>query len=534
MTFNRPVSIVQLLSLIAPVLCQNGGSWSPQITFPVVPVSGAIEPNTGRLLVWSSDSPTAYGQGSATTYSAEYDPATGAVTQMVVSNTNHDMFCPGTSAGFGGEFVVSGGESSDATSVWQDDGSDSFKSGPAMNIPRGYAAQVTVSDGRAFTIGGSWSGPQGNKTAEIYDGSANTWTLLPGCPAEPLYTSSDPQGVYREDNHAWLFAWSNGSVLQAGPSKQMNWYSTQGSGGVTGIGQRANDGDSMCGVAVMYDAAAGKILTAGGAPAYQSSLATSNAHVLTISGVNQPVDAQQIGNMQYAREFHNGVVLPDGSVFITGGQTWGNPFTDYNATNTPELWSPTNNAFTSMAVSPAPRTYHSIALLLPDVSTPLLHVPVLFDGPEPCSLTVFKGTVFSGGGGLCGNTCADPSFNHLDGHVWSPPYLFASDGTTPAPRPNITSVSSNTIALGSTFTAAIQADGVTSSNTAFSLIRLSTTTHTVNTDQRRLPLTPTAANGDTYTFQLPSDPGVVVPGYWFLFAMVEGVPSHATTVQVTP
>jgi hypothetical protein len=35
-----------------------------------------------------------------------------------------------------------------------------------------------------------------------------------------------PQRDYRKDNHAWLFAWSNGTVLQAGPSRAMNWYST--------------------------------------------------------------------------------------------------------------------------------------------------------------------------------------------------------------------------------------------------------------------------------------------------------------------
>ena len=328
-----------------------------------------MEPLTGRLFVWSSDAPTAYGQGSSQTYSAEYDPASGEVTEMVISNTNHDMFCPGTSAGFNGDFVVSGGESDDRTSIWQA-GSDTFVSGPNLNIPRGYQSQVTVSDGRIFTLGGSWSGAQGNKTGEIYDFSTNTWTLLPGCPADPIYTA-DQQGVYRADNHAWLFAWSDGSVFQAGPSKQMNWYSTSGSGGVTGIGSRGDDGDSMCGVAVMYDAEAGKILTAGGAPDYQDSFATSNAHILSLSSVNQAVDVQSIGNMQYPREFHNGVVIADGSVFVTGGQQYGVPFTDGNATLIPELFNPVTATFAPMAVNPAPRTYHSIALLLPDVSIPL-------------------------------------------------------------------------------------------------------------------------------------------------------------------
>jgi hypothetical protein len=37
-----------------------------------------------------------------------------------------------------------------------------------MNIPRGYQGAVTLSDGSAFTIGGSWSGGQGNKDADIW------------------------------------------------------------------------------------------------------------------------------------------------------------------------------------------------------------------------------------------------------------------------------------------------------------------------------------------------------------------------------
>jgi hypothetical protein len=36
-----------------------------------------------------------------------------------------------------------------------------------------------------------------------------TWTLLPGVPVTPILTN-DPEGMYRADNHAWLFGWSNG------------------------------------------------------------------------------------------------------------------------------------------------------------------------------------------------------------------------------------------------------------------------------------------------------------------------------------
>ena len=50
----------------------------------------------------------------------------------------------------------------------------------------------------------------------------------------------------------------------------MNWYGTSDTGSQSPAGPRAEDQDSMCGNAIMYDAPAGKILTLGGAPNYVS------------------------------------------------------------------------------------------------------------------------------------------------------------------------------------------------------------------------------------------------------------------------
>jgi len=61
--------------------------------------------------------------------------------------------------------------------------------------------------------------------------------------------------------------------LQAGPSARMNWFSANGSGSTVPAGARGSDADAMNGNAVMYDAVAGKILTVGGAPSYQVTVA---------------------------------------------------------------------------------------------------------------------------------------------------------------------------------------------------------------------------------------------------------------------
>ena len=67
-----------------------------------------------------------------------------------------------------------------------------------------------------------------------------------------------------------------------------------------------------------------------------------------------------------------------------------------------------------------------------------------------------------------------------------------------------------------------------------SFIRYGTATHTVNTDQRRIALTLANAGTHRYSFKIPNDPGIALPGYWMLFVLNSaGVPSIATTIKVT-
>ncbi|MCJ1477024.1 hypothetical protein MMC13_005695 [Lambiella insularis] len=473
------------------------GFWGATIDFPLVPAASAMLFHTGNVLVWSSFAPSTFSGGNGgITLTATYDPVTEIVSQRNVSNVGHDMFCPGLSIDANGSPVVTGGNDADKTSLY-DPGPDVWVSGPNMQIPRGYQAQVTLSDGRIFTIGGSWNGGEGGKNGEIFSEITNLWTLLPGCPVAPMLTN-DSQGVYRQDNHGWLFGWKNGSVFQAGPSRAMNWYGTAGNGSQAPAGPRASDTDSMNGNAVMFDAFNGKILTVGGAPNYQNSYATANAHIITIGTPGVPASVATIGPMAYTRAFANAVVLPDGTVFVTGGQAYAVPFTDSTAVMYPELWNPTTGTFTVLSPMAIPRTYHSWALLLLD------------------------GTIINGGGGLCG-ACTT---NHYDAEIYTPAYLLNSDGS-PATRPKITSVSASSVVVGGRITVVTNM-----AVTQFSLIRYGSATHTVDTDQRRIALTP-AVSGTTSTIAVPGDAGIALPGYWMLFALTAaGVPSVASTVLI--
>ena len=477
----------------------NGlGKWGPTVDFPLVPVAASIQPFTGKVVVWSSWSPKTFSANLGQTVTALYDHlGSKTVTQRIVTNTGHDMFCPGISIDANGRTLVTGGDTSQKASIYSPS-TDSWSSAANMNIPRGYQASATCSDGRIFTIGGSWSGGLGGKNGEIYDPKANTWSLLPGCPVAPMLTN-DAQGIWRQDNHGWLFGWKDGSVFQAGPSIAMNWYGTGGSGSQNGVGSRASDGDSMCGNAVMFDAVAGKILTVGGSPDYQNAGATNAAHLITIGNPGSTPQVTTLNSMAYPRIFHNSVVLPDGTVFTSGGQSIGNPFYDTNLEFTPELWNPATNRFTQLVPNSTPRVYHSFALLMQD------------------------GTVMCGGGGLC-DTC---SANHFDAQIYTPQYLLNADGS-PATRPVITFASANTVVPGNTITV-----NTNTAVTSMSLIRYGSATHTVNTDQRRIPLTLTSAGTNSYKVTIPNDYGIALPGFWMLFAMNgNGVPSMAVSIKI--
>jgi galactose oxidase len=480
-----------------------GGEWSAPIGFPVVPVSVVMLPNN-KLLTFSAYGDTAFNlTPDAITKVAILDLNTGKVTEPVNVNTHHQMFCEGLAVLADGRVLINGGSNDRATTIY-DPRTNTWTVGPLMNIPRAYNADTLLSTGQVLTLGGSWYDSAGNKNGELFtpSGATGSWQKLPAVLATNILTA-DPAGVFRADNHAWLFAQSGGTVFHAGPSKQTNWITTTGNGSITSAGDRGDSADAMNGNAIMYDVA--KILTVGGAPAYQdygsavNTQATNRAYTIDISGgPSKPVVFARTSDMAYARAFSNSVALPDGKVLVVGGQQHPQAFTDTGGVLSPELWDPATGMFTAMAPEAIPRTYHSVAILLPD------------------------GRVFSGGGGLCA-TCTT---NHPDGQIYSPPYLFNPDGTARI-RPVITSAPTNT-GTGSTITVTTN-----SATPTFALIRMSAVTHGVNNDQRRIPLTPTTVNGTTYTLQLPSDKGVVLPGNYMLFVLdANGTPSVAAIMNI--
>ena len=169
-----------------------------------------------------------------------------------------------------------------------------------------------------------------------------------------------------------------------------------------------------------------------------------------------------------------------------------------------ERWNPATGAWKTLAAEQVTRQYHSTALLLPD------------------------GRVLSAGGGICG-TCDSVGYLAKNAQVFTPPYLFKTDGSGElAPRPTITAAPADVdlrrrLPDRHPGRAPIR---------KVALVRLGAVTHSVNMEQRYVPLAFTAGAG-TLTATAPANANIAPPGVYMLFVVdANGVPSEAKMVTV--
>src|SRR6476619_5526499 len=91
----------------AGIAAPAAAQWSPLIPLTIIPAAAANLPN-GKVMFWASYARFSYG-GTGQTYTDMFDPVTQLVTETLISQTNHDMFCPGTANLSDGSILVNGG-----------------------------------------------------------------------------------------------------------------------------------------------------------------------------------------------------------------------------------------------------------------------------------------------------------------------------------------------------------------------------------------------------------------------------------------
>ncbi len=447
------------------------GRWEMPVTAPVVGVHVSLLP-TGKVLLWGREGD-----------SHLWDPANPSA-GFPLASAPYELFCSGHSFLPDGRLLVAGGHSTGTSGIARtalfDPSSGAWSITGSMAQGRYYPTTTVLPNGEVLAVAGSDEARNVVTIPEV--GNGVSWRQL------TTASLAIPSPYYPA-----MFLAPNGKVFLAGFPQTSSYLDVAGTGTWTTVADR-QVADRKMGSAVMY--APGKILYVGG-----GDPPTNSAEVIDL---NQPGPSwRSVPGMAFARRQLNATILADGQVLVTHG-TSGSGFNDVtSAIHAAELWNPATETWSIVASESGSRAYHSTALLLPDAR------------------------VLSSGSGEGGGVSFQNS--ELTAQVFTPPYLFAPDGTL-ATRPTITSAPSR-IPYGAFTVETPDAGSVTRGT----LVRLSSVTHAFNQSQLIYPLTFSATGPTTLTAAGPTSANLAPPGPYMLFLVNgSGVPSVSAMVTVGP
>ncbi len=468
---------------------------------PINPISATLLHTGQILIVAGSENDASNNSPGAESYrNALWDPTGTTQNSITVQNIDYDVFCSGTAALPDGRALVVGGTSDysftgDNRASIFDPATGRFVQSQSMVDGRWYATATTLSDGRIMTFSGLNETTGGtNNTVEIYDlqNAGAGWTSPVTAPFTPaLYPP--------------MFLLPNGKVFHNG----------QGSGQIanawifdltskTWTRSVATTRDRHYGSAVLLPllppSYTPKVMNFGG-----GSPATNTTEIIDLSASSPSWTPGP--NMSTGRIEMNAVILPNGKVLAEGGSV------NNEAPDTPgkkaDLYDPLTNTFSSGGAASYSRLYHSVALLLPDAT-------VVSMGSNPGSRGDYEPSI----------------------EIYTPAYLFdANDRLITTNRPSILSVSSGVMGYNAPFSVTYTSASAIGSAV---LIRLGSTTHTFDMDQRLISLCgpspqPACTGSGTLSLTSPPNSNIAPPGYYMLFLLDSvGVPSKAQFVQLSP
>lgn len=535
------VKVLGIRLTTAPAIA---GQWSRlQPDLPDIPVHISLLPS-GKLLFWGRDKGPNTGadhvddvEGGCNTYlwdpSKTDNPLTSQDERVVlIPNTRTNLFCAGHSFLPNGDLFAAGGSENAVdnngnkrtdmdgqgpleTNIF-DSVMETWRPGPTMHQRRWYPSVVTLSNGETLITTGDYvSGFDSsnrpirakNTDTEVLDRNQNLRSTINGMPvALPNY----PLMHLGPDGNALVVSGTDQNGLSYIPSSN-SWIDLLN----LDLLQPHDQGTS-----VMYDK--GKIMAIGGRQG--GTGVTSNTEVIDL---NPPNPSWVAANpMHFQRYYATSVLMPDGQVFVAGGSRCGGANNLREATQSvlgcrngaimdPEIYNPVTDSWSIMARQQVIRMYHSVALLMQD------------------------GRILVAGGGrpgAYGETTPlgyDKYLAHREAEIFSPPYLFNSNGT-PATRPTITNPTNGpwNITYGQSFSVGI---GNVPANqigqVEVVLVRLPSVTHTLNFDQRRVVLGKNVLDSQTLSVTAPANGSDCPPGPYMLFVIgPNGAPSVAKII----
>ena len=408
-----------------------------------------------------------------------------------------DLFCAGQAWLAGGRLLAAGGTRKygpfrgirDALAF--DPGTRRWVRMRRMLKPRWYPTLVTLGDGRVLSVSGRGAGPELERIPEVFE-AGEGWRALPSPGLLPWY----PHLFLLEDGRVF---YAGGQMSGNRGARPLRWKLSSGAAqrvpGLPAAGLRNQAASVLVGPAQDQRV---MIVGGGGADIHEHGgddddhhpheearaphVATDSVAIADLSAAEPRF--RRTGSLHEARMHLNATLLPDRTVLVNGGARVEELRVD--AALHAELYDPRTRRWTLGAKSRVPRLYHSISLLTPDGK-------VVTAGSNP-----------------------RPKDDELRIEVFLPPYLFRG------PRPRL-ELPRDRAAYGARMTAtAPGADRLREVN----LLRVGSTTHAFNSDQRLLDVPFEVTGPDRVRLRLPGRRNVAPPGWYLVFAVdLDGVPS---------
>lgn len=501
------------------------GAWSEPVPVPVSAEHMAMLP-TGKVLVFQTAEDAHL-----------WDPATGEL-EPVPTGTHDSPNCAGLAILADGSLVTVSGHShahgpevgqvpdpeSLAPSTWAgnrltlafDPATEAWTQGPDLEQARYYPTALTLDDGSLLTVSGNDEDGGPAETVErLAPGPDQAWETIASAeremdfyprlhllPSGDLVRTGQEQQALFLDRETWTWEdgptghhgqrWGGASVLLPGLDQVL----------VTGGGSWGFGSEGHQTAGVFRDDTAGVAENVVDGLVQGSTPATGHTEILDLSG-DEPT-FREVDPMTFPRRDLNTVLLPTGDVLaVNGGAGW-EPIPGWaEHARSPEIFDTEEETWSLMSPGDRHRGYHSTALLLPD------------------------GRVLVGGGDFeagTSSTATDPeNATSPTLELYSPPYLFQGQRPTIETAPEEVAYDEGTFAVTSP-----DADDVAGA----ALVRMSSVTHSLNTDQRHLDLD-VSVQGTSVTIEAPSSPTQAPPGPYMVFLISqEGVPSVAEIVMV--
>lgn len=442
--------------------------------------------------------------------SAVWDPAvaSGTITHPATlfgqNGRPYDFFCGGDTFLADGRLLSAGGTGDyDPFKGRKEAAVFDFLTGnwsfvKPMAQGRWYPSLITLADGRVLAASGfTEQFPIHNKTLEIYNPPADTWQVLhfaDAFPGLPLY--------------AHLFLLADGRVVFDGGRTDdllpvapciiditQQPLRTTVVNGLRGGGMR-NQAASV----LLPPAQDQKVMIIGGGPPFKTNKTDAIDSVDIVDLKVPEPHFVEASPLNFPRLHLNAIVLPDHTVFVTGGSL--KQEDEPLARLQPEIYDPLTDTWTPMALSTVPRLYHSTALLLPDGS-------VLAAGGNP-----------DGGKEVQWNKDLQEEMRL---EVFRPTYFFKGQRPIIANAPPQCTYG-QALVIASPQSATIR---------WASLVRNCVTTHSWDGSQRLVDLEITDRAGGAVTATVPVNGNIAPPGWYMLFLIDNNrVPSVSQWIQL--